>query len=208
VAAKDAKETGAHFTEDGVLAPRAADVSAPLLERWEKIHGSLQLLPEPVTFDYARAPWPWTWRPDIAALFLAQLDDLLYLTIPRIQQLAWTDAPDGKAYLFEEACRPEIKKAIETAKLIVSEPVGNVPKLGPGPYLYDTRSAPPNARPTTIIIGPFIYPPGLHSFKRIADRDQLAERHTRWWSAHENASIGREHMPGEVGFARLPGVTL
>ncbi len=142
--------------------------------------------------------WPWSWEPDAVMLFMAGWDTPALLVIPKLRELAYTETPDGKALMYERACRLDVRKAISDAKVILSEPIGNIPPYPKGDCSYDTRYAPPGHKAGSITINYWHIRPGVIRGISPSFRDQIAEIHGRDVAEKVRLAQGFDHMNSTI----------
>ena len=165
-----------------------------MLTALEGAIGRLERRPQPVKLPNLPNPWPWSWEPDQVSLFMASWESPALLVIPRLRELAFTESPDGKAYMYERACVAHVREAIERSQAILAEPVGSIPAWPAGDFSYDLRPSPPGMRPTGVTINFWHFRPQVIRGISASFRDQLAEIHGRWYAAGLRLTQHYDHM--------------
>lgn len=164
-----------------------------LLEGYERYVGPLEKLKVPKPMPGMKNSWPWSWTPDQVTLLMSSWADATPLIIPKLRDLAFTESPDGKAFMYDKACQRHVVDAIERSQAVLSEPVGSIPPWPTGPCSFDTRPHPPGIPSTGITINYWHILPGVVTGISQSFRDQLAEIHGRWMAAAMRLGQGMDH---------------
>ncbi len=177
-----------------VPSPTQQLAAIQMLAALEGAIGKLERMEKAVKLPDLPTPWPWSWDPDQVSLFMASWDSPALLVIPRLRDLAFTETPDGKAHMYERACVPHVREAIERSQAILAVPVGSIPAWPAGDCSYDLRPSPPGMRPTGVTINFWHFRPQVIRGISAGFRVQVAEIRGRSYAAGIRLTQQFDHM--------------
>ena len=178
----------------------------PLLQKYEGVIGiplRKLSLSETKVLDRTGTPWPWSWSPEQAAMFMQDWESQVYMASPLLRDLALTPDPMGGGFLYERFCRPEIITAIRKIQIMYDKPLGKLRPVPKGRCSIDLRGHPPNVRPTKFRINDWEFM-GVVNNIPTEIRDQLAYMHSRWYERELRVMDASDHLDVDLGALNAP----
>jgi hypothetical protein len=175
---------------------------ATLLRDYEDMVGNLEKVePRKLRRDDGKLyEWPWSWNPDTAVLFLSDWDSALFMAHPLLKELAVTLAPDGRRMMYERACSPKLRQAIDNALGIDEQPIGAIRPVPRGKAKADLRATPINMRPTVFTLNHWHFTGGrIHENLDPGLAMQLEEMHGKWYAEGMRVFETHDHPTTDLG---------